>query len=463
MAEATIGLVDNPDLPFVIVYVYLDVDKEAHKMKDFENLVLESRESLKEYISSLPGCMGRYRIGKGDHPSITRAEIKLKEEDNAVLNLQIKSLDEDSPNEIKLKTANEISLTQPLFGGDPFINHSKSLFSIDVNAHAIIGSFGGSIPYDSTNPYILMLTTGSWDYYWHGKDNLIIPFYANLYPYWKDPWHWQDSVAFLMLMDTWSHKVWNVISTNNQILSDVSEQVMANKSYTVGDSNLKVITRIGLEISALKIDLTRVQAFISKDVGDWSRKEFGPSLKEISIPFVDVDSNIEFKGQSGYLSQWAKSIKDNLEQIESTINAIRDQVDALSNYGNQTSVRESTSSSLRSSKSVESLTVLLLGFTLILVILEIGRDSPGLSEQVSQIISLLLIPVFLSYNYMRNKMSEGSTIYTSIMVGIVCSILIGYMFYLYSNEILAIIEGIIVFLAAMIICPLYFDIKIHNS
>ena len=411
MDHASIGSFDDSDFPFYVVYMYLIIKKEFTREMDFNYQLFRIREAARKYLPSLPGSMSQHRRHGSGSPAILFADMKVEKRELTRLNDLLSSLaDKTTVEEHRMSIAFEINSLQPTFSGDKVTGHAKSYFVIDENLHAIVGSFGGVIPYDSTCPYLLIMTSGDeYESFGHFYDHLS-PYDLELLS--GNPWAWLDAFVFAVMVESWLYESWHIIRRHNQFLSEVSEKMLGGPSDLMTDADLNQITKIGLEISALEIDLCRVKAYAGYGLDNWSRGDFGP-LHEISIPFDGHLKRLGFDGKSGYLPLVGKSVKGNYEEMELTIASIQNQIRALSDYGNQMAMRKSILASERSSRSIEFLTWSLLMLTLVLVVLEMGRSSQEYSGLLPQIMSVLLIPAFfLLYLYTRIGRTRNSVIVT---------------------------------------------------
>lgn len=406
---ASIGSFDNTDLPFYVVYMYLSIRKEITQEKDFDYQLFKIREAAKKYLPSLPGSMSQHKRHGRTSPTVMLVDMKVKERDIGRLNELLSSLaDETTVEAHRMNIASEINSLQPSFSGDTLVGHAKSYFMIEKDLHAIVGSFGGVIPYDPTCPYLLVLTSGEEYESFRGFDDDLFPNHLELS--YGNPWVWPNALVFATMVESWLYESWHIIRRHNSYLSEVSERVLGKSIDPITDDNLNQIAKIGLEISALEIDLSRIKAYAGYGLEKWSQGDFAP-LREIPIPFDGQSKRLGFDGKTGYLPLVGESVKGNCEQMELTVASIQNQIHALSDYGNQMAMRKSTRASERSSRSIEFLTWPLLALTLVLVVLEMGRSPPEYGGLLSQMVSLLLIPAFfLSYLYTREGRTSKSVI-----------------------------------------------------
>lgn len=428
--EIFIQGINDPDLPYYCLYMYFSLNKNVSTVPDFDFNILQIRNLIERYIKSLPHGVSYHRRDGSGHSSIILIDVLV---DNLYLNemARLVSLLEDDtiPEDHHISIAEQLNRLQPALSDNFTLSHTKSYFVIDESLHTIVGSIGGLIPFDSTSSYILITALE--------EGHRIAGFHQHIFPVtlellYGNPWEWVGPLSMLLCIESWSYNDWSILRKHRETLSTLSEHLIGDKTHILEDKDLSQIAQLGLESSALKIDLMRLESRCDYYLDSWCKGSFGP-LHETPVPFDKRMMRYGFDSKCGYLPSIAQKLEGSLQGLKKTISTFEDETNTLSAYANQIALRKSTIASEKSSQSVEFLTWLLLALTLVLVVLDIGGRINDDVEIIFIFLAILILPAFFGMKSLRKKKTLANIAVTSFSLGAMGGFALGFPVYLSST------------------------------
>ncbi len=217
-------------------------------------------------------------------------------------------------------------------------------------------------------------------------------------------WTLPSTFALPLAVLSWTTALFLEVQDHERAIGRVSTGLLSASGQHVDKDNLDELTKLGLRLSTLDVQLGLIESDLGETVDGWIRNDIHEQV-EICLPSLSrwPGPRMRGEGEDGFLTFLAKEIRRDLDRTTGRVRGLERKAELLSRQASDAVLRDSgkkmesaSNASLQSQRVVVTMTHVLVVLTIMLVALGLQQNGSFSYALVLIAGALVLVVKFLA-------------------------------------------------------------------